>query len=499
MTVQADTVAPTRRLSLPAWDGWRRPSWALYALLALVLAGVILRILASAAGWPVFPTLADSWPYSYYAGSDVFANPQHPPGYSIFLAAVGLFTHSVGVFVVLQHLMGIATALIFFAGIRRLCGSPWPGLVAAAVVLLDADLLYLEDQIMSEVLFTFLLALVIYAAARTLEKPERWWPWPIAMGVFVQLLTMTRTSGLVLVPILFLAVLLIHRRPWRPRIPAMVAFIVTAVVMFVAQAGISAIDGNTFRITPSPGWHLYGRAAEFASCKEFTPPPGTASLCEETAIDQRPGFDWYLFDPSSPAVQKFKFFGFGDSKLKEFSEEAILHQPRAFLESVWPEIEAYFLPESYGQRTPGHGTDIDGQLDWALASTEGDETEQQTQEGMESFFSPFTVERNQGLISFFHDYQRIFRFGGTMLTVSTLLILLGLLVGTRRRRIAVFVLGIGGLAMLILPAFSANYVGRYMVPMSPLYAAGAVIAAMSLVAWMRSFRKSGSEPASAAL
>jgi uncharacterized membrane protein len=84
-----------------------------------------------------------------------------------------------------------------------------------------------------------------------------------------------------------------------------------------------------------------------------------------------------------------------------------------------------------------------------------------------------------------------------MLTISTILILIGLFVGTRRRRIAVFVLGIGGLAMLVLPVFSANYIGRYMVPPASLYAAAGVIAAWSIVARIAAARRSGSEPASA--
>lgn len=499
MTAATDTIVPHPAghwRSLPAWNGWRSPSWALYVLIVLVLAGIVLRVFASLAGWPTLPTLADSWPYSNYAANNIFANPQHPPGYSLFLATFGLITRSVGVFIVLQHLIGIATALLLFAAIRRMCGSPWPGVIAAAVVLLDADVLFLEDQIMSETLFTLLMAATLYATARVLEGPDRWWPWPILLGVFSVLMTMSRTAGIFLIPVILLALLFAGPRPWRPRLPTLAAYVIIVVALFFVQAGVSSLTGNPFGITPSPGWHLYARAAPIADCTQFTPPPGTRPLCEETAMEVRGGPDHYLYDDDSPALREFGTMGVEDSKLKEFGEQVVLHQPRAFLESVWPDIWAYFFPDSYGQRTSGHGTDIDGQLAWLWANNE-DEVQQQTQEGMETFFTPFHVHRRHRLIDAFYHYQRIVRFGGTMLTISTLLILIGLFVGTRRRRIAVFVLGIGGLAILVLPMFSANYIGRYMVPPAGLYAAAAVIAAMSIVSSLRS-RRRGSGAASAA-
>jgi hypothetical protein len=484
--------------SLPAWAGWTSPSWALFALGALLLAGIALRVLASEAAWPALPTLADSWPYSYFAATDPFSNPQHPPGYSLFLALIGLVTHSVGVFVVLQHLLGIASALLLFAAVRRLCGSPWPGVVAAAVVLLGADQLYLEVQIMSEVLFTALLAGFLYAMARALEGPRRWWPWPVVAAVLVVLATMTRTAGLFLVPVAALALLLGEPRPWLPRWRPLAAFIGAVAVCLLVVASVSSVTGNRFGITPSPGWHLYARAAPIADCSQFTPPPGTAKLCETTAPAERFGPDWYLYDPASPALRLIGPLGTEDEKLEAFGREVVLHQPRAFVESVLPDIAAYWFPEDYGPWKSGMGTDIDGQLSWKWA-TLVDKTQQETQEGMETFFSPFAVHRRFRLINAFYDYQRIVRFGGTMLTIATLLILIGLFVGSRQSRIAILLLGVGGLAIITLPTFSANYVGRYMVPPSGPLAAAGVIGAMSIVSWLRAWRRGrSSQPSDSA-
>ena len=53
--------------------------------------------------------------------------------------------------------------------------------------------------------------------------------------------------------------------------------------------------------------------------------------------------------------------------------------------------------------------------------------------------------------------------------------LIGLLVGTRRSRVGVLLFGVGGLALLISPVLTGNYIGRYLVPLTgPMMAAGAV-------------------------
>lgn len=54
------------------------------ALGTLVLAGIALRLVAIISWWPVSPTLADSWPYAVYAGTNPLADPQHPAGYPIY-------------------------------------------------------------------------------------------------------------------------------------------------------------------------------------------------------------------------------------------------------------------------------------------------------------------------------------------------------------------------------------------------------------------------------
>ena len=100
--------------------------------------------------WPTATTLADSSAYARFAESNPFADPQHPAGYALILAAIGSVTREVAVPVLLQHLTGIASALLLFAATRRVSGSVWAGLLPAAIVLLNPDEILLEHAIMAE-------------------------------------------------------------------------------------------------------------------------------------------------------------------------------------------------------------------------------------------------------------------------------------------------------------------------------------------------------------
>ncbi|HST42611.1 MAG TPA: hypothetical protein VLK58_24030 [Conexibacter sp.] len=446
-----------------------------------MLAGVALRVVASFAWWPVGITLADAWPYSSHAAHSPFDDPMHPAGYSTFLRFAGVITREVAVYTVAQHLAAIAAAIVLFLAIRRLCGSPWPALVGAATILLGADQIYLEHTIMSEALFVPLLAAAIYAVARMLDAPDRWWPWPLIAAALLVMTAVTRTAALFLLPFVAIAFLLVRPRPWLVRWRPLVAFVGVTTALVLSYGGANVISHDRFEITTTSGWHLYARVAPFAWCGDFTPPEGTEELCETSTPGTRPGTDWYLFDPASPSARLFGYVAPGseaDAKLGEFARAVVLSQPKTFLETVWTDVKAYYFPGTYVWSV-GRGGDIDRSLDWALPPNTP--VEAVTERGMEEFFDPFSVDRDPGALGFLHDYQRTFRFGATLLTISTALILLGLLVGPRRNRIAVLVLGVGGLAMILLPTFSIIYIGRYTVPPASLIAAGGAIGAMSLI------------------
>lgn len=447
--------------------------WALATLLA---AGVALRIVAAAASWPVTTTLADAGPYSYYATTNPLTDPAHMAGYSSLLAIAGLFSREVAFAIVLQHLLGIVTALIFYATIRRLTGSRWAGLVPAAAVLLNADLVFLERNILSETLFLAVLGGAFYTTVRAIDAPAPWWKWPAAAGALLALVTITRATGVFLLAVAVVAMLLGKPGAWRVRWRAPVGAAAVGAVLVGMYAFGNLLSNGRFEVGPTQGFHLYGRVASFADCREFTPPPGTKGLCEQTPVPLRQNGNFYMWDPGSPARRVYgsEPWEEHDDELGAFARQVILHQPRTYAKVMWRELKTYFVPSL------DPGDHLDGELDWSRANLAGHPSGAGIERSMEGFFEPFEPRASAGTVALLHDYQRIFRFGATLLSICSLLTLIGLVVGPRRSRAGVLLFGLGGLALLVPPILSVFYVARYTVPLGPPLMAAAAITVLAL-------------------
>ncbi|MBV9466553.1 MAG: glycosyltransferase family 39 protein [Solirubrobacterales bacterium] len=457
-------------------------STAEWVLVALVLGGIALRLVAILSWWPVGTTNADSWPYSVYAGTNPLADPQHPAGYSTFLALVGFVTRQVAVPVLLQHLLGILAALLLFGAVRRLVGSPWPALVPAAAVLLNSDEVFLEHQILAEGPFVVAISAALYASVRAIDQPVPAWKWPLAATVLAVIAGLLRSAGLFFIPVLALAMLVGTAHSRRGRMLPSATVLVVSACLLLAYAFANLASNGRFEISPATGWHLYARVAPIANCHVFTPPKGTAGLCDPRPAPQRPGSDWYLYNPASPALRLFGRIGNHDSTLRAFALATILHEPGVYLKETFHEVEGYFVPSLHAP-VYGGGCPIDCQVDWIYALTYAPDVVAQTEKGMQEFYDPFTVHVSRSGINFLHSYEHPARFGGTLLTLTSVLTLLGLLVGPRRARIGVLLFGVGGLAMLVLSTFGVYYLGRYQVPIAGPMAAGAAICLWSL--WQR--------------
>jgi Dolichyl-phosphate-mannose-protein mannosyltransferase len=460
------------------------PGWAGYALLALLVVGVALRLVVVVSWWPVTTTLADAWPYASYAETNPFDNPQHPAGYSLILATLGALTREVAFTVAIQHLAGITAALVLFAAVRRVTGSHWAGLLPAGAILLNPDLIYLEHSVMSESWFVLACAGAVYAGVRAFDQPDPWYAWPLVAGVLAALGTAVRSSGIFLIAVIVIALLVSRRRPWSHwRAPLAAAAAGAAVLLGFAT--LNAAIGERFGIGPSPGWLLYGRVAQFADCNGFVVPEGSKFLCETTPSEERPGANYYLFDPKAPAPRTLDGFGDEDDLLREWSLRAIRAQTGDYLETVWDDLRGYFVPSLRPDREASGG-ELDPQLDFTRPFNPSDryytEIQPTTERGMERFYADFSVDKDPPGLRFLRGWQEVTRFGGLALTITTLLALIGVLLGSRRSRVGVFLFGAAGLSLLIAPALTGNYVGRYTVPMAGLMMAAAAVTIAALVA-----------------
>lgn len=438
------------------------------ALIALVVIGLALRILASLAIWPVGLGIDDSAPYATAAAHNLLSDVQAPGGYPTLLAALGMITHQVAVLVIVQHGLGIVAALLFFYAVRRATDSGWIALVPAAGILLGSDQIYLEHTVMAEGAFTVLLAATMYAAVRTLERPEDW-RWALTTGLLAGAGGLVRSAAAALIAMIAVAIL-VRPSPWRLRIRTAGIAAVACFAILGAYAVLNDSYAGELSIGPAPGWHLYGMVAHYADCTAFAPPPGTRKLCERTPPSRRLGLNFYLYDPRSPARQTFGYFHH-DQAVGAFARSVVLHQPGQYARNVALNLAAYFVPSvypaSYGSPLGGQG--LSPPLDW----TRDNPDSARLAAVMAGFYAPFHQHTRPSLRRRLGDWESVFRFGASLLSLSTLITFAALVFGRRREFIVLF--GGGGLCLLAAPSLIGEYSGRYTVPMvAPMLAAAAI-------------------------
>jgi hypothetical protein len=498
-----------------------RESWpegrAGKVLLGLLVLGVALRIIAIVSWWPVTTTLGDG--YELHT-SNPFDSKLHPAGYSSIMAVIGLVTRQVAATVLLQHLSGIASALLLWAATRRITGSEWAALFPAGIVLLDPDFIFLEHSIMSESWFVLLIAAGLYAAVRSLDQPQPYWGWPLAAGAVLSLAVTIRTAALLMIPVVMLAILLRRPRSSGSRAISLggALGVLTGSLAVLLIFGLANANwGDRFGLGASPGWYLYSRAAQFADCSKFTPPDGTEALCQSEPPSDRPGTRFYLFSPFSPAQIHFGPLGSHDGQLRQWARRAILAQPGDFLTTFWENLRGYWIPSLAPKPStlPGDPWVLENGLDPQQAFTNGFDdglyepspatathqplpvdvalpiVEETYTRSLENFYDDFSAHMRRPGLRFLRGWQQVVRFGATALFIATILTLLGLGIGTRRTRLGVLLFGVGGLTLIVAPALTANFWARYTVPMAGPLVAAAAIAVVGIVRahpWRRAGR-----------
>lgn len=312
-----------------------------WVALLLFGAGILLRIGLMIAYRPAFLGIPDSGTYMQAAHIGLFSDPVDPIGYALFLRVVHFVTGRVFAITLLQHTMGVATAWLLF-DLGRRTRSAWVGLVPAAAVLLNGLQLWTEHSPLSDPLFTFLCAVVLWLAVRSREPGL--WRLPL-LGATLGAATVVRSVGLLLIPLTMLWLLWatpgqLVPRAWRAAVP-----LVLSLAVVFGYAEIQYHHSGVFGFTESDGRIEYAVAAPFAQCSQFTPPPGTRALCQSIPPARRGNFNQYLWGfpegatslplggraAVSPAWRLFGAMPGGNSELGAFGRAAILHQPGAFI------------------------------------------------------------------------------------------------------------------------------------------------------------------------
>ncbi|MDR2984280.1 MAG: hypothetical protein LBV34_05505 [Nocardiopsaceae bacterium] len=260
-----------------------RRHWLIAVLLA---AGVALRILAQLAYHPAL-IYADTLKYLYgaYPGSE-------PLGYTAALRLV-LVAGGLGLVVLLQHLLGLAMAVMLYVVLLRRGAPPWLSALAAAPVLLDAYQLQIEQMIMPETLFE---AMIVAGLAILLWRPAVGIRFAIAGGFLLGSAATVKQLGLMLfVPAVIFV--LVSAGNWRRSVAMSGALVAAFSLPVLGYCTYSyARTGHFWLAHRQP---VTGRLTAAADCATLKLPAAVRPLCP-TPAQQARGPDWLEHSAQSP-------------------------------------------------------------------------------------------------------------------------------------------------------------------------------------------------------
>jgi 4-amino-4-deoxy-L-arabinose transferase-like glycosyltransferase len=340
-------------------------------------------------------------------------------------------------------------------------------------VLLSGDQIYLEHALLSESLFTALVAAAAYAGVRATGR-GRAAGWLTACGALLAAAALTRGVGLALVPVAVAwATLTARGAPGPGRLVAGGAVLLAATVPLVGYVAVTAMRGGDTGLVEQAGWSLYARAAPFARCSEFVPPPGTAGLCEGSSPEGRPGGSFYLWDRHrSPARRAFGFPPARSELAGAFARGAIMAQPLDYLREVGGESVRVVRPDAPARPLSGGGSTTLA-IDRRSYGFESEITDAATRAGYSH--APVTVSPEIRALAAYQHVTGVVS-GALIVTIGTIL-LVGAAAGRRGGSSpgASLLAGLA-LALLFAPIAAFQYTPRFAVPVLGLWsAAGAAV------------------------
>jgi hypothetical protein len=256
------------------------------AFTVALMAGALVRLIALI-GFPSALWFAgDSY---VYLGAALRPQPNlsKTTGYSLFLRAL-LPLHSLALVAAVQHLMGLAMAVIIYWLLREHGVSRRWSTIATLPVLFDGFMIEDEHLVMAETVFTFCVMIALLLVMRTRRMS---WRAALIAGLLLGYAAIVRTEG---APFLLLFPLFLLSRGWRVygwrKLQGWLVALVMAAGCAAPVVGYALwfkSFAGTFGITESTGYYLWGRVSSFADCALIKPAGAEAAVCPKTPVRHR--------------------------------------------------------------------------------------------------------------------------------------------------------------------------------------------------------------------
>jgi 4-amino-4-deoxy-L-arabinose transferase-like glycosyltransferase len=448
-----------------------REHW-LFAI--IVVCGTALRVVVQLAYQQalIFP---DSERYLQYAHN--FLTGQWSPdwlrtsGYSLLLMPAVL-AHNLSVVVAIQHLLGLATAVLIYATLIHFGARRWVAALATIPVLFDPLQLDLEQYILTDVCATFLvfLALVVLVWRRdALGKGAA-----LTAGLLVAAATIIRESDLlVMIPALLYVLAVI--RPRRRLAIRAGLLLVGCVIPVLGYLVWFQVWFSTFNFVTYSNQFLYGRIVQFADCTGLSLPSYERQLCPQQPPAQR-DLDWYMWAPQSPQVLLQPTAGLSKGQIiHDFNSRIIEHQPLSYVEAVAGDIVYSFSPIR-GDGPERYPTSYH-EFHTYFPSGKGELATLRLYTGSTGRVQP-------ALADFLTGYGHDFYVPGPLLAAGLVLGLAGTAGLGRARRSKLrgpcLLFSLGTVAMVVPPFIIATFDWRYELPQFYLIPIAAVLGVMAM-------------------
>jgi len=454
----------------PSWAGLRARAartWSGHRLFIIVLTPAVLLRVDAELGYQWHAWFNDSF---QYVQNTVTLNldPTRVSGYSLWLKLFQVF-HTYAIITILQHLMGLAVAVMIYALARHRFRAPaWLATLATLPVLYDGFGIQLEHLILSDIPFLFVLTL---AVTLLLWDPQPSMRRCIVIGLLLGIADLLRSVALPLLAV-FAVYMIIRRVSWK-RVAAAIAVCLLPVF---AYAGAFKIQHGQFAMTDSTGVFLYSRVMTFADCAKMKVPVNELSLCTTVPPDKRPIAQAYIWTTQSP-LDRFppsKFSPVPNQLAENFAIRAIEAQPldyaRAVFDDTWrvfgwkrvifpnaPTYDEYI----FGYRSlPIPAWDLGPHGSYAAAYVHGNPLTQ--------VVAPFA--------NIIRGYQRYVWLPGTVYGLILLAGLGGIVLAWRRLGGEALLPWTISLALIVIPAATAEFDYRYVLVAVPFACLAAAMA-----------------------
>ena len=446
-------------------------TWSGHRLFVIVLIPAVLLRVDAELGYQWQAWFNDS--FEYISNTIHFQlDPVRVSGYSIGLKILQPF-HSYALITILQHLMGLAVAVMVYALARcRFSAPAWLATLATVPVLYDGFEIELEHLIMADVPFLFLLT---WATTLLLwDRPRPSLRKCVAAGLLLGIADCVRSVAVPLLPV-FAVYMIIRGFGWRK----VAATIVACLIPVFGYVSVFNLEHGQFAMSDATGIFLYSRVMTFAECSKMRVPVNELWLCDTTSPAHRPIAQEYIWAAQSP-LDRFPSSMFSpvpNLLAGNFAVRAIEAQPlgyaRAVFDDTWrvlawkryvfPNAQTYdeYLFSYKGTPIPSwDDADLGRYHSYAAAYVQGNPNTR--------VVDPFAP--------IIRGYQRYVWLPGTVYGLVLLAGLGGIVLAWRRTGGEALLPWAISLALMVIPAATAEFDYRYVLAAAPFGCLAAALA-----------------------